>query len=438
MGAVQVLTSELVVPADETPAGALWLSNLDLAARRGYTPTVYFYRPNGEPGFFAADAVRDSLARALVAFYPLAGRLGLDADGRVQIDCTGEGAVFVTARSDHYSLDELMAEFVPCGEMRDLFVPPTPAPNPPCALLFVQVTRLRCGGVVLGQAMHHSVCDARGAAHFFETWASIARGASAMTPPVPPCFDHTLLAARPARAVAYDHPEYKPEPEPVDAVAASTYASAILTMTKEQVGALKARCAGASTFRAVVALVWQCACRARALPPEAETRLYSMVDMRARLAPPLPPGYFGNAVVRTSVSAKVGEVVSNPVGYAARRALAATSQGDDYARSLVDYLEGVDAMNLPRSGISRAHLRAISWMGMSLYEADFGWGAPAFMGPALMYYSGFVYVMNAAGKDGALALVLSLEPESMPEFRKVFAEELARLDVHGATAPELK
>jgi shikimate O-hydroxycinnamoyltransferase len=115
------------------------------------------------------------------------------------------------------------------------------------------------------------------------------------------------------------------------------------------------------------------------------------------------------------------------VGYAARRALAATSQGDDYARSLVDYLEGVDAMNLPRSGISRAHLRAISWMGMSLHDSDFGWGAPVFMGPALMYYSGFVYVMQAPGKEGAVALALSLEPESMPEFRKVFAQELATL-----------
>ena len=49
------------------------------------------------------------------------------------------------------------------------------------------------------------------------------------------------------------------------------------------------------------------------------------------------------------------------------------------------------------------------------------------MGPALMYYSGFVYVMQAPGKEGAVALALSLEPESMPEFRKVFAEEVARL-----------
>ncbi|GJN40653.1 hypothetical protein PR202_gb29902 [Eleusine coracana subsp. coracana] len=436
MATVEVLTSEVVVPAEETPAGAVWLSNLDLAARRGYTPTVYFYRTNGKPEFFEADAVKDSLARALVAFYPLAGRLGLDPTGRVQIDCTGEGAVFVTARSD-YVLDDLLNEFVPCNEMRDLFVPPTPAPHPPCALLFAQVTRLRCGGVVLGLALHHSVVDARSAAHFVETWASIARGdddggdTAAHRAPVPPCFDHHLLSARPttARAVAFDHPEYKPEPEPAAHAVAngSTYASTLITLTKAQVSALKSRCAGASTFRAVTALVWQCACRARSLPPDAETRLYSMIDMRARLAPPLPPGYFGNAVVRTSALATVGEVVANSVGYAARRALAATSQGDDYARSLVDYLEGVDAMNLPRSGISRAHLRAISWMGMSLHDSDFGWGAPVFMGPALMYYSGFVYVMQAPAKEGAVALALSLEPESMPEFRKVFADEMTRL-----------
>ncbi|KAK1604487.1 hypothetical protein QYE76_028160 [Lolium multiflorum] len=429
MAKVEVMSSEMVVPADETPRGSIWLSNLDLAGRRGYTPTVYFFHPNGDPSFFSAESMKDSLARTLVAFYPLAGRLGLSRAGRVQVDCTAEGVVFVTAKSEHYTLEELMNEFVPCGEMRDLLVPPTPAPNPPCALLFVQVTRLRCGGVVLGQAMHHSIVDARGAALFFETWASISRGAG--TPPVQPCFDHTLLAARPARerAVLYDHVEYKQEPEPVDPVSAATYASAMFRMSKAQVGALKARCAGTSTFRAVVALAWQCVCRARALPASAETRLYSMVDMRARLEPALPAGYFGNAVIRTSVTATVGEVVSSPVVHAARLVRAVTSQGNEHARSLVDYLEGVDTMNLPRCGISRTHLRAISWMGMSMSDSDFGWGAPAFMGPALMYYSGFVYVMNAPGKDGALALVLSLEPESMPEFRKVFADELARLQV---------
>ncbi|KAG0540582.1 LOW QUALITY PROTEIN: hypothetical protein BDA96_03G421500 [Sorghum bicolor] len=231
-----------------------------------------------------------------------------------------------------YALDELLNDFVPCDEMRHLLVPATPAPNPPCPLLFAQVTRLRCGGVVLGLALHHSVVDARSAAHFVETWASIARGGGGGggggDAPLPPCFDHRLLSARPpaTRAVLYDHPEYKPEPAPEHAVAAgSAYASAIITLSKSQVSALKARCAGASTFRAVVALVWHArAARGRSrptrlLPADAETRLFSMVDMRARLAPPLPlpPGYFGNAVIRTSALATVGEVVGNPVGYAA-------------------------------------------------------------------------------------------------------------------------
>ena len=120
MAKVEVLSSEMVVPADETPRGSIWLSNLDLAGRRGYTPTVYFFHTNADPDFFSTDSMKDSLARALVLFYPLAGRLGLDGAGRVQVDCTGEGVVFVTARSEHYSLEDLINEFVPCGEMRDL------------------------------------------------------------------------------------------------------------------------------------------------------------------------------------------------------------------------------------------------------------------------------------------------------------------------------
>ncbi|XBI53841.1 hypothetical protein VPH35_035999 [Triticum aestivum] len=40
------------------------------------------------------------------------------------------------------ALEELINEFVPCGETRDLFVPPMLAPNPSCVLLFVKITDL--------------------------------------------------------------------------------------------------------------------------------------------------------------------------------------------------------------------------------------------------------------------------------------------------------
>ncbi|XP_020089929.1 hydroxycinnamoyltransferase 4-like [Ananas comosus] len=429
---VEVVRSELVVPNEETPKHRIWLSNLDLAARRGYTPTVYFYRPNGDPDFFSAEALQAALSKVLVPFYPFAGRLAEDrendGDGRIEIDCSAEGALFVTARSDRYTLDDL-SDFAPSEEMRNLFVPPAGDPR---VLLMLQLTYLRCGGVVLGTAMHHAVLDARSACHFMETWAALARGSP--DPIVPPFLDRTLLRARSPPSVAYDHVEYKPDRTARPPGAASDYAAAILTLSKRQVDGLKARCgpAGASAFRAIVAHVWRCACAARGLAPDEETRLYTMIDMRSRLVPPLPPSYFGNAVIRTSVVARVEEVGGGAsLACVARRIRGATSQGDEYARSLIDCLESTDMMKLPRSGVSRSSLRVISWLGMSMYDADFGWGEPTFMGPALMYYSGFVYLMNSPRKDdGSVAVIVSLEPDTLPAFKKIFFQ-----DLHGSPAP---
>jgi shikimate O-hydroxycinnamoyltransferase len=121
---ISVIRSELVKPSEATPHGPFWLSNLDLNVRSGYSPMIYLFRPGGDgpPGFFSVDVLRTALARALVPFYPLAGRLGVASDGRVEIDCNGEGAVFVVAQSD-VDLDDLEG-FTPSKAMCDMFVPP--------------------------------------------------------------------------------------------------------------------------------------------------------------------------------------------------------------------------------------------------------------------------------------------------------------------------
>jgi shikimate O-hydroxycinnamoyltransferase len=43
--------------------------------------------------------LKEAMAKALAAFYPLAGRVGIDDDGWVQIYCNGESPLFVVARS---------------------------------------------------------------------------------------------------------------------------------------------------------------------------------------------------------------------------------------------------------------------------------------------------------------------------------------------------
>ncbi|CAM0951419.1 unnamed protein product [Alopecurus aequalis] len=434
--AVEIVTSELVVPSEATPRRALWLSNLDLGARNGYSPTVYFFHaPSGGGGlpepFFDVGVLRAALARALVPFYPFAGRLGVGRGGRAEIDCNAEGALFVVARSEA-ALDDFEAGFTPSKAMRDMFVPPYDPAGAEAPLLMLQVTFFRCGGVALGTAMHHFVIDGRSAFHFIQTWASIARGdASAI---VPPSLDRTPLRARSPPTVLFDHSrEYRltatVSPAPVASNTKSPeYASAILRVTGAQAAALRTR-AGAprvSTFRALVSHVWRCACSARALPHDAESRLYTMVDMRARLAPPLPDAYFGNAVVRTSASARVGDLLSgaNGLGFGARRLRAATAHGDEYARSLVDHLETAD-MAARGGGLPGTDLRVISWMGMPSHDADFGWGEPALLAPALMYYAGFVYLMSCPGKAGDVAVAVALEPHCMARFKELFSEEMA-------------
>jgi shikimate O-hydroxycinnamoyltransferase len=142
--AVEVATSELVAPSEATPRRALWLSNLDLGARNGYSPTVYFFRAPGGGGgarpeaFFSAAVLRAALARALVPFYPFAGRLraGCD-DGRAEIDCNAEGALFVVSRSDA-ELDDFDG-FAPSRAMRDMFVPPYDNAGADSPLLMLQV-----------------------------------------------------------------------------------------------------------------------------------------------------------------------------------------------------------------------------------------------------------------------------------------------------------
>ncbi|CAL5081498.1 unnamed protein product [Urochloa decumbens] len=445
MAVVEVVKSELVPPSEPTPRGALWLSNLDLAARNGYTPTVYFFRrPDGgqqpplQGNFFSAGVLRAALADALVPFYPFAGRLGVGRDGRAEIDCNAEGALFVVARSEA-ALDEFEDGFAPSKAMNDMFVPPYESAGPAAPLLLLQVTFFRCGGVALGTAMHHFVIDGRSAFNFIRTWAGIARGDTTTSTVVAPSLDRTPLRARPHPAVLFDHThEYggggrltTPTPTPTNK--SSQYASAILRVTGAQAAALRARAGGGgasstSTFRALVAHVWRCACAARALPPDAESRLYTMVDMRARLIPPLPDAFFGNAVARTSASARVGDILSSPLGFAARRVRAATGHGDAYARSVVDYLEAADAVaGMPRGGLKGTDLRVISWLGMPSYDADFGWGEPALLAPALMYYTGFVYLLNCPGKEGGVAVAVALEPERMERFKELFFEELATL-----------
>lgn len=108
----------MVRPAQDSPRISLWNSNVDLVVPNFHTPSVYFYRPTGAQNFFDPKVLKDALSKALVPFYPMAGRLKRDEDGRIEIDCNGEGVLLVLAQSNGVVDD--FGDFAPTLELRRL------------------------------------------------------------------------------------------------------------------------------------------------------------------------------------------------------------------------------------------------------------------------------------------------------------------------------
>jgi hypothetical protein len=88
----------LVAPATPTPRELKLLSDIDdQESLRFHVPVIHFFQHGGDR---AAVVLRDAIARALVHYYPFAGRLRELECRKLAVDCTGEGVLFVEAEAD--------------------------------------------------------------------------------------------------------------------------------------------------------------------------------------------------------------------------------------------------------------------------------------------------------------------------------------------------
>ncbi|MBA0697706.1 hypothetical protein Goari_021235, partial [Gossypium aridum] len=89
----------LVSPAEETPKDLYFLSNLDQNIAV-IVRTIYCFKSDEKGNDDAGEVIKDALRKVLVHYYPLAGRLTISSEGKLIVDCTGEGALFVKAEAN--------------------------------------------------------------------------------------------------------------------------------------------------------------------------------------------------------------------------------------------------------------------------------------------------------------------------------------------------
>ncbi|KAE8664280.1 Shikimate O-hydroxycinnamoyltransferase [Hibiscus syriacus] len=423
---VTVKKTTMVTPCEDTPRTSLWVSNIDLVMTVYHISVVYFYKPNGSSDFFDIKVLREALSKVLVSFYPFAGRLGYDENGRLEIVCNAEGVVFSEAETSSV-MDDFIQDFSDGSKVPQL------APKFDCSggissypLLGVQVTTFKCGGVSVGVTSQHTVADGPADGHFINSWADMARG---MCPTIAPVLDRSFLRARDPPTPKFRHVEFEPSPTLKTVSDPSIHRPSVVSVfkiTAAQVKALKDQVDETSgntkysTNSILAAHIWRCAVKARDLALDQQIRLTIPIDSRNRLRPPLPPGYFGNAIFYAPLDGLAGEFQSEPFIDTVKKIHEIVNRMDDeYLRSGIDLIETTADVKTVRRGAETMrcpNLSINSWVWLPIQEADFGWGGPVFMRPANIVHEGKVYILPSSTGDGSLTLVTRLETDHVKRF----------------------
>ncbi|KAF7849186.1 hypothetical protein BT93_L1144 [Corymbia citriodora subsp. variegata] len=423
---------ELISPAGVTPRELKPLSDLDdQGGLRFLFPFLLFYsnsppiRGREDP----ARVVKEALGKALVYYYPLAGRIREGPNRKLAVDCTGEGILFVEADAD-ISLEELGDSMrPPCGLADKVLCDVAGSGGIiGCPLLLIQVTRLKCGGFILGIRLNHVISDTLGLRQFLKVAAELARGAHA--PSRPPVWQREIFRARyPPRATC-GHPEF--EDLMVDARSAAMMLDPKNMVHRSfffgqgEVASIKKglphrMVSKSSISELLTACLWKCRTIALEIEPDDTVRLSCTINARGMRGLGVPPGYYGNTSVYATVLSKAGHLCNSPLGYAVELVKKAKEMvSEEYVRSSVDVL--VIKGRPKYTTVWNYVVGDATKVGFE--EADFGWGKPVH-GSVAGAFPLVSICMKYRTREGEEGIVV---PIMLPErAMQRFQEELAKM-----------
>ncbi|GKV07652.1 hypothetical protein SLEP1_g19399 [Rubroshorea leprosula] len=401
---------ELIAPAKSTYREYKPLSDIDdQESLRFQMPIIQFYR--NKPSVQGKDPVkviREALAKALVFYYPFAGRLKEGPDRKLIVDCTGEGIMFIEADADvtlEQFGDALQPPF-PCFEEL-LYDVPGSGGVLNCPLMLIQITRLKCGGFIFALRLNHTMSDATGLVQFLTAVSEMAHGEG--VPSVMPIWERHLLNARYPPHVTCTHHEYGVVANtegniiPVDDMVQRSFffgPSEISTIRSFLPHSLRQ----SSTFEVLTAFLWRSRTIALDIDPNKEMRAIFPVNARSKFNPPIPIGFYGNGLALSTALTTARKLCQNPLAYALELVKQAKAEiTEEYMKSVADLMvirgrplfimDGTFSV----SDITRA----------GFIDVDFGWGKAAYGGvPAIggklmpWVVSFYMRFKNKKGEDG--------------------------------------
>ncbi|KAH6767576.1 hypothetical protein C2S52_018559 [Perilla frutescens var. hirtella] len=238
--------------------------------------------------------------------------------------------------------------------------------------------------------------DAAGIFQFMSAVSEVARGST--TPSVPPVWErHILSGCDNSRSVSFMHPhEYDVISSSDTTVQRSFFFSAADISALRR--SLPPHLQNCSKFDMVAAYAWRCRTISISCKPDEETKFVCAMDIRKRIKPPLPVGYYGNLELVRKAKSEATEL------------------------SVTDVMEMIDQPLTMTSGMIYV-VSNLTRLGFE--KLEFGWGKAVYGGVAKSigdwipqqpswYYS----YKNKMGKEEGIMVPVSLPFNAMEDFVK--------------------
>ncbi|AES88441.1 putative taxadien-5-alpha-ol O-acetyltransferase [Medicago truncatula] len=432
----------IVKPSMPTPSEILSLSTIDNDPNINILcQTIYVYKPNLDFPNDKKDpacVIKEALSKALVYYYPLAGKITTLDDGKLGINCNGDGVPFLesNANCELSSLHYLEGIDVPTAQ-KLVFDNPSQDQTSPHPLVF-KVTKFLCGGFTIGMGLSHSVCDGYGASQFYRALAELASGKN--EPSLKPVWERERLTAKSTL-------KEQPFQFLIDKTSIATspflptkeISHECFNLNGDTIKRLKMKLMKESddgkhvikenftTLETLGAYVWKSKVKALKLNNDGKTMFCLAVGVRKLLDPPLHEGYYGNAFVASNVVLKVKELNEKPLFEIVKliKESKKLPLNNEYIKNSINILETMRKRNIRIEGTG-ASLVLTDWRQLGLLqEVDFGWKDSVNIVPVPWNMFGFVDLclflppnnLDPSMKGG-VRIFVSLPKASMAKFKE--------------------
>ncbi|KAM3270745.1 hypothetical protein P3S67_028947 [Capsicum chacoense] len=387
---------------------------------------LLFNKPKQEntntPKSSLVDRLKESLSRTLHFFPPLAGRFSTientdDDTVSFFINCNNAGVEFthasapkltVSAILDSTRVPLIVHHLFPLNNIRNIECVTKP-------LFGVQITEL-VDGFFIGCTMSHSLGDGSCFWHFFNSWSEISRGCQIISKI--PVFERYFSEEMKTPI----HLPLKLDDEKLfEKFEVPPLMERIFHLSKESICKLKDKAnsemnvKSISSLQAFLAHLWRSITRCRKLDDEKEVVISIIIGARTRLNPPLPKGYFGNAVHIKQVKITAGELLKNRLGWAAMQMnkMVVSQNSEEVMKFYKEWAENPLIFCKGSVFVGNISLGISSSPRYNIYGTDFGWGKPVAVRSGMANKSDGKITLYPGVEEGSVDIEVCILPETL-------------------------